>query len=919
MLAVRGEREDSTLYFIIDESEQGSPTESSSSVGSKKKQDKTKNRLSNGRFLRRKRDEDVDPLTVCSFCKLPDYLFYRNPIKRTSVKLPSTAKLALVHELNNEPSAPPPPELEFTDLPSSFGAEIPLQERGKKENKKTKEDRKSLFASILGQGDAKYKKYDAKGAQDCYTRALEIQPGDKVALVARSRCKLQLGDIPGSLEDVDKALEADPYYIKALHQKGEALFENGDFENALVYYQTGRQYRPEMECFIRGIKKAQQAIEAALGIGPWAPNRTPKKRGQSSKNLMLPPRSVRNSKSWLGELDEDRVYLENVLRRSKNQQGENSSSTQLVAKTQEALDYLKTRENFWKLQRLPPPPKILKKKVTKKSKNKKRNNETVSPQKQPETLCRKDNAVCSFGATSSDEVNLKLSSISQNYLHEEIGTMKTSNTVREKMMENETQEATITQTIKASNKENSVQVEDIENNDMEKSDGEKCFRPTEEQQMSDKPSDIIRSEKTEPLKLEKNIKQDDFTKNEIQENNVDKLSNKFEKNIMQEAFEIIEDDKLEATKAAEPTHLDNSTNSNIKKSGVEAVKKEYKKRFHEDIDHKEKDDSNISSERCFFQEFVKHGMNDEFGPQEQKDAVKGTEKPQIDYDPFSMTSVEGRETKPRFVSQQRFDCQDILFDDIDKSDEPCSFYHLGDSKEVAEILLKDLDINDAVKKDFGLDQNTEVSSVLAETSKETSTPSLHQPPMVQVRSLASEKNCNPLPPQVTVVTVEAEVHVINPTYLELNIESSIEEMQKAVNAQDLDVLVKTLKMINCPLIVSKFVSHSHLVEVCKETKTRLQLPLSENTEKYTLIQAGLCLMEAGKLKEAKKYTQCGLELSVLSKDKEMSIFCCLLIAVIHGLNGNFDKASDRIIHARQIFEMSRIPSPEPNSHSFEKS
>jgi len=55
--------------------------------------------------------------------------------------------------------------------------------------------------------------------------------------------------------------------------------------------------------------------------------------------------------------------------------------------------------------------------------------------------------------------------------------------------------------------------------------------------------------------------------------------------------------------------------------------------------------------------------------------------------------------------------------------------------------------------------------------------------MVQVGSLASEKNCNPLPPQVTVVTVEAEVHVINPTYLELNIESSVEEMQKGNSRQ----------------------------------------------------------------------------------------------------------------------------------------
>ena len=55
--------------------------------------------------------------------------------------------------------------------------------------------------------------------------------------------------------------------------------------------------------------------------------------------------------------------------------------------------------------------------------------------------------------------------------------------------------------------------------------------------------------------------------------------------------------------------------------------------------------------------------------------------------------------------------------------------------------------------------------------------------MAQVGSLASEKNCNPLPRQVTVVTVEAEVHVINPTYLELNIESSIEEMQKGNSRQ----------------------------------------------------------------------------------------------------------------------------------------
>ena len=48
-------------------------------------------------------------------------------------------------------------------------------------------------------------------------QALELQPGDKNALVCRSRCRILLGDTKGALEDAENALRIDQQFVKGVY------------------------------------------------------------------------------------------------------------------------------------------------------------------------------------------------------------------------------------------------------------------------------------------------------------------------------------------------------------------------------------------------------------------------------------------------------------------------------------------------------------------------------------------------------------------------------------------------------------------------------------------------------------------------------------------------------------------------------
>lgn len=48
----------------------------------------------------------------------------------------------------------------------------------------------------------------------CFKKALELKPTEKFALVARSRCHLQLGDPESALKDAETSLQEDKEFIR---------------------------------------------------------------------------------------------------------------------------------------------------------------------------------------------------------------------------------------------------------------------------------------------------------------------------------------------------------------------------------------------------------------------------------------------------------------------------------------------------------------------------------------------------------------------------------------------------------------------------------------------------------------------------------------------------------------------------------
>ncbi|XP_032671773.1 tetratricopeptide repeat protein 25 isoform X2 [Odontomachus brunneus] len=100
-----------------------------------------------------------------------------------------------------------------------------------------------------------------------YNQALDLNPNDKNALIARSKCHLLLGESQKALDDAEAALRLNPKdssNSKAVYCKAEALYHLGDFEMSLVYYYRGMRIRPEFGQFRLGVQKAKDAIQNIL-------------------------------------------------------------------------------------------------------------------------------------------------------------------------------------------------------------------------------------------------------------------------------------------------------------------------------------------------------------------------------------------------------------------------------------------------------------------------------------------------------------------------------------------------------------------------------------------------------------------------------------------------------------------------------
>ncbi|XP_076652636.1 outer dynein arm-docking complex subunit 4 isoform X2 [Halictus rubicundus] len=98
-------------------------------------------------------------------------------------------------------------------------------------------------------------------------QALNLEPNDRNALIARSKCHLLLGEPQKALQDAENALNykmKSANMAKAMYCKAEALYHLGDYEMSLVYYYRGMRIRPEYGQFRLGVQKSKDAIKNVL-------------------------------------------------------------------------------------------------------------------------------------------------------------------------------------------------------------------------------------------------------------------------------------------------------------------------------------------------------------------------------------------------------------------------------------------------------------------------------------------------------------------------------------------------------------------------------------------------------------------------------------------------------------------------------
>ncbi|RZC35820.1 tetratricopeptide repeat protein 25 [Asbolus verrucosus] len=224
--------------------------------------------------------------------------------------------------------------------------------------------------TFLALGNYEMCRGDLQIAANFITKALELNPAEKSALVARSKCYILMGQPENALEDAETALNIDKSFLKAIYQKAESLYYLGDFEHSLMYYHRGLHIRPDHEDFKLGVHKAQKAIENAIGTSCiFSKIFTPKPSSKAEKSKSASPettestakastrrvttssraKSSRKSR-LLRELGPDKEYLDNLIKNPNLKCKFKDDDLSIVKTIEETVEYLNARQEFWRQQ-----------------------------------------------------------------------------------------------------------------------------------------------------------------------------------------------------------------------------------------------------------------------------------------------------------------------------------------------------------------------------------------------------------------------------------------------------------------------------------------------------------------------------------------------------------------------------------------
>ena len=104
----------------------------------------------------------------------------------------------------------------------------------------------SEYDRLMRDGNDYFETGDYRRAEEAFSKALEIKPGEPGTLVNRGNARMMLGDLDGALGDYDAAIEADPKLAHAYANRGILRDKNGDVEGAIADYRKALELNPKL-------------------------------------------------------------------------------------------------------------------------------------------------------------------------------------------------------------------------------------------------------------------------------------------------------------------------------------------------------------------------------------------------------------------------------------------------------------------------------------------------------------------------------------------------------------------------------------------------------------------------------------------------------------------------------------------------
>ncbi|KAK2196050.1 bifunctional Heat shock protein Sti1-like/STI1 domain/Tetratricopeptide repeat 2/Tetratricopeptide repeat/Tetratricopeptide-like helical domain superfamily/Tetratricopeptide repeat 1/Heat shock chaperonin-binding [Babesia duncani] len=112
-------------------------------------------------------------------------------------------------------------------------------------------------------GNEAFKAGNFAEALNCFTEAINLNPGDGILYSNRSGAYASLGMFKEALEDANKCIELKPDWPKGYSRKGLAEYKLGDTEAAKATYKLGLQIDPNNE----PLKNALREVETDFSVG----------------------------------------------------------------------------------------------------------------------------------------------------------------------------------------------------------------------------------------------------------------------------------------------------------------------------------------------------------------------------------------------------------------------------------------------------------------------------------------------------------------------------------------------------------------------------------------------------------------------------------------------------------------------------